>query len=73
MLRSNGILNAEGKLNAGTAGTLDWKITPNEDDRMYLEAHGLAMPEDSPEGHSPESRPSHSEPESVPKQVHETL
>ena len=71
MLRSNGILNAEGKLNAGTAGTLDWKVTPNEEDRMYLEAHGLAMPEDT-EGHSPESRPSHGEPDPVPKPVHET-
>ena len=62
MLQSNGILNTDGRLSANTASTLGWKITPNEEDPMYLEAHGKAMPGEHPEDMSPAPRPSHDEP-----------
>jgi hypothetical protein len=65
MLKSNGILNAQGKLNESTASTLGWKVIPNEEDPNYLAAHGLIRPEDSPEKQSPPPRPSHPEAEEV--------
>ena len=73
MLRSNGIMDAEGKLNADTATTLNWKVTPNEEDSHYLEVHGLAMHEDRPEDLSPPPRPSHQEPEAQPEPLPEPL
>ena len=69
MLRSNGILDAEGKLNPDTARTLDWKVTPNKEDPHYLEAYGLAMDErgrrEGGADLSPPPHPSHQEPERV--------
>jgi len=65
MLKSNGILNADGKLNESTASTLGWKVVANEEDPSYREAHGMTRLEVGPEGKSPPPRPSHPEPEEV--------
>jgi hypothetical protein len=63
MLKSNGILDADGKLNKNTASTLGWKVIADEEDPTYLEAHRLARAEDSPKELSPPQRPSHQEPQ----------
>jgi len=65
MLKSNGILDADGKLNESTASTLGWKVMANEEDPTYREAHGMTRLEDGPEGKSPPPRPSQPEPEEV--------
>jgi hypothetical protein len=65
MLKSNGILNADGKLNESTARSLGWKVVANEKAPNYLATHGLIRTEDSPEKQSPRPRPSHPEPEKI--------